>query len=621
MNQLKWTTLAGALLIATFGNLAAQQIFSKQWIYEQGRSALARKVKASPEELQALQQQLTAQEEGPAAVSFRNQETNISDSEKPESEVHAAINPRDTNNIIIAGMVLDAESLLGTLSFPIYYTKDFGQSWGLSEFDGVSDLGPFSLILGGGDPVLAFDTDGTAYLSWLTFTINANFTIGIQLHWAISTDGGESWQRQESYIDAGDVASLDSPNSRFVDKEWLATDLSSSLHRNNLYAAYVEINLSDTTYNILVKTKPADSNEFGEAVDVTPEEIAFSQFSSIDVDRQGNVHVLFAGATAQDVALGIYHCVSEDGGASFSDPVRISSLHLPCFPPGAGGDCDLVGIDSARVYPCPHLRVDKSGGEFDGNLYAVWTSDGFETELTSGVDIYYSYSKDGGMNWSGPMVLNNDGLPDSEQFFPSLAVNGKGTLAVSWYDRREDPNNLMTKYYMTYSTDGGVTFEDDYPVSTEAADFSMIGAANANFGIGEYTQILATNGYAIPVWADGRTNDGNIDLYIAFLPFGEEATTAIPEINVISSQFALGQPTPNPAVEQTRVELLLNEGSAVQAQLFGTKGELLWQEDYGKLTEGKHQLNVRTNELPAGQYLLRVVTDFGFQSRKVQVLR
>ncbi|MCB9265900.1 MAG: hypothetical protein H6558_12810 [Lewinellaceae bacterium] len=621
MNQLKWTTLAGALLIATFGNLAAQQIFSKQWIYEQGRSALARKVKASPEELQALQQQLTAQEEGPAAVSFRNQETNISDSEKPESEVHAAINPRDTNNIIIAGMVLDAESLLGTLSFPIYYTKDFGQSWGLSEFDGVSDLGPFSLILGGGDPVLAFDTDGTAYLSWLTFTINANFTIGIQLHWAISTDGGESWQRQESYIDAGDVASLDSPNSRFVDKEWLATDLSSSLHRNNLYAAYVEINLSDTTYNILVKTKPADSNEFGEAVDVTPEEIAFSQFSSIDVDRQGNVHVLFAGATAQDVALGIYHCVSEDGGASFSDPVRISSLHLPCFPPGAGGDCDLVGIDSARVYPCPHLRVDKSGGEFDGNLYAVWTSDGFETELTSGVDIYYSYSKDGGLNWSGPMVLNNDGLPDSEQFFPSLAVNGKGTLAVSWYDRREDPNNLMTKYYMTYSTDGGVTFEDDYPVSTEAADFSMIGAANANFGIGEYTQILATNGYAIPVWADGRTNDGNIDLYIAFLPFGEEATTAIPEINVISSQFAMGQPTPNPAVEQTRVELLLNEGSAVQAQLFGTKGELLWQEDYGKLTEGKHQLNVRTNELPAGQYLLRVVTDFGFQSRKVQVLR
>ncbi len=580
-----------------------------------------RKMKASPEELQAAQQILTAPAKTPAGVSFRNLDNNISGSEKPESEVHAAINPADSNNIIIAGMVLDAENILGALSFPIYYTKDFGNSWELSEFNGVNDMGSFSLILGGGDPVLAFDTDGTAYLSWLTFTANLDLTIGIQLHWAISTDGGESWERQESYIDAGQVMNLDDPNSRFVDKEWLATDISSSPYRNNLYAAYVEINLSDTTYNILVKTKAAGSGEFGEAVDVTPEEIVFSQFSSIDVDRQGNVHVLFAGATAQDIALGLYHCVSEDGGETFSGPVRISSLHLPCFPPGAGGPCDLVGIDSARVYPCPHLRVDKSGGEFDGNLYAVWTADGFETELTPGVDVYYSYSKDGGANWSDPIVLNNDRIPASEQFFPSLAVNDKGILAISWYDRREDPNNLMTKYYMTYSKDGGLTFADDMPVSTEGSDFSMIGAANANFGIGEYTQILATSGYAIPVWADGRTNDGNIELYTAFLPLGEDATTAIPEVNVISDKFTLGQPSPNPAVSQARVELRLKAGSSVQAQLFGQKGGLVWQNGYGELPKGGHQLDIPTRELPAGQYLLRVVTDFGFQSRKLQVQR
>ena len=614
MNRLKWT-LSGVLLLAAFINLAAQQVFNKQWIYQQGRSVLERKMKAAPEELQAIQQQLAS----PAGVSFRNLENNVSNSEKPESEVHAAINPRDTNNIIIAGMVLDAENLLGALSFPIYYTKDFGDTWELSQFDGVSDLGPFNFILGGGDPVLAFDTDGTAYLSWLTLSVNLNFTIGIQLHWAISTDGGQSWQRQESFIDSGEVASLENPDSRFVDKEWLATDLSPTPFRNNLYAAYVEINLADTTYNILVKTKNPDSNEFGEAVDVTPEDIVFSQFASIDVGRDGKVHVLFAGATAQDVAMNLYHCVSEDGGATFSDPVRISSFHLPCFPPGAGGPCDLVGIDSARVYPCPHLRVDKSGGEFDGNLYAVWTADGFQTELTSGVDVYYSYSKDGGLNWANPIVLNNDGLPDSEQFFPSLAVNKEGVLAVSWYDRREDPNNLMTKYYMTYSKDGGLTFENDYPVSTSSSDFSMIGAANANFGIGEYTQILATNGYAIPVWADGRTNDGNIDLYAAFLPLGEGATTAIPEINVISEKFTLGQPTPNPAVEKTRVELQLKAGSAIQARLFGQKGELVRQNNFGALPAGAHQLDISTYELPAGQYLLRVETDFGFQSRKLQV--
>ncbi|MCB9298149.1 MAG: hypothetical protein H6559_34260 [Lewinellaceae bacterium] len=66
--------------------------------------------------------------------------------------MHAAINPRDSNNIIIAGMVLDAEALLAPLSFPIYYTKDFGNTWELSEFNGVNDLEPLTFILGGGDP-------------------------------------------------------------------------------------------------------------------------------------------------------------------------------------------------------------------------------------------------------------------------------------------------------------------------------------------------------------------------------------------------------------------------------------------------------------------------------------
>ena len=89
MNRLKWALL-GAFLWAAFGNLAAQQTFSKQWIYEQGRSVLARKMKASPEELRAAQLQLTMPAGAADGVSFRDLDNNISSSEKPESEVHAA---------------------------------------------------------------------------------------------------------------------------------------------------------------------------------------------------------------------------------------------------------------------------------------------------------------------------------------------------------------------------------------------------------------------------------------------------------------------------------------------------------------------------------------------------
>lgn len=622
MNQMKWPTLLVVCCLCAIGSTPAQT-FNKQWAYEQGHSTLREKLKASSEaweDFLSHNQQSWPQLQAPQALSFRDEEQNLSNSETPESEVHAAINPTDTNNIIVAAMRLDAGQILSSLTFPIYYTKDFGHTWQTSQFNGVSDLPPFTLVIGGGDPVLAFDSEGAAYLSWLTFTVDISFTISIQLHWAISVDGGATWERQANAIDEGIVADLENPDSRFVDKQWMATDLSASPYHDNLYAAYVEINLADTTYNILVKTKTAGASSFGPAVDITPAAIVFSQFASIDVDRQGKVHVMFAGAEIQDQVLSLYHCYSTDGGQSFSTPVKISPLHLPCFPPGAGGACDLVGVDSARVYPCPHLRVDKSGGDYDGNLYAVWTSDGFQSELTPGVDVYFSRSENGGESWTAPVVLNDDGIPQSEQFFPSLAVNDKGLLAVSWYDRREDPNNLVAKYYMAYSKDGGQSFGTNFSVSSEGMDFSTIGSANANFGVGEYTQVLATRGYAIPVWADGRHNDGNIDIYAAFIPL-EEEVTELPEISTITDAFTVGLPSPNPGKETSRIEIALREATVVSLQLFSQQGRLLRQQEYGKLPVGKHQLDIQLKGLPDGAYLLRVQIGSGFQSRRLAINR
>ena len=79
----------------------------------------------------------------------------------PESEIHAAINPTDSNNLVVSAM-----HVASGLVFPIYYTKDFGQTWKQSTFH------PFpydsrATIAGGGDPVLVYDANGKLYLSWV----------------------------------------------------------------------------------------------------------------------------------------------------------------------------------------------------------------------------------------------------------------------------------------------------------------------------------------------------------------------------------------------------------------------------------------------------------------------
>ncbi len=608
-----------------FSNSHAQPR-DKQWVYQMGHTAYQNKVK---KDIQAIIQSGQLPENASPAVpnatssifTSRSQDNAISESQETESEIHAAVNPNDTANIIVGAMKFSTGGLLGAeLSFPIYYTKDFGATWQLSQFNGVNDLPPFSLVVGGGDPIIVFDHRGVAYFSWLTLTLDLSFTIKMALHWATSEDGGASWKRQTTFIDGGELSGdAEAPTGRLVDKQWMAADVQSS-RKGNVYVAYTEINLSDTTYNILVKTKPTTSDTFFSAVDVTPEEIVFAQFSSIDVDAFGNVHLIFAGATNDEAAFGLYHCKSTDGGASFSVPVRISDFNLPCFPPGVDSTCAVVGIDARRMYPCPHLRVDKSGDTYDGTLYVVWTADGTTAKASEGLDIYFSKSADNGKTWSVPRILNTDTNKNLHQFFPSIAVNETGKVVITWYDRREDPNNLLTRYYMTVSRDGGDTFEPDFAVAAAASDFSVIGQSNADFGVGEYTQVVTTPNYAIPFWADGRSNDGNIEVFTSLIPIAEDQTTSLEEIGTIATPMNIRGIYPNPVQEgEATIELELKEETFVTIRLFDSKGALLQTLINRRVNTGLQRFSLNLKDIPSGQYFCVVNSDKGFKAKSLIV--
>ncbi|MEN0049429.1 MAG: T9SS type A sorting domain-containing protein, partial [Bacteroidota bacterium] len=401
------------------------------------------------------------------------------------------------------------------------------------------------------------------------------------------------------------------------DKEWLAVDRSNSPYRNNIYASYLTIESEDgesIETNITLRKKDANEEFFTtESVQVNTEAYKLVQFTSIDVDNEGTVHVTFAG-TPDSLNWSLYYTQSVDGGDTFAQEKKVSDFHIPRLSADEP-ESNIVGIDGQRLYPCPHVVVDKSGGAYDGYLYYVWTANGLAEKETEGLDIYYSRSVDGGKNWSEARVLNDNEGSESHQFYPSIVVNDQGKLIVSWYDRRDDPNNLNTMYYMTYSEDGGETFVPDFPVSTEAADFSIIGSKNGNFGIGEYTQTVATSSYAIPVWADGRTNDGNIDLYVAFVPL--DGSGGVVNVSSIHKDFSIDGPNPNPFHGNATFQLNLDHPSDVQIQIHNLKGQLIRTLQASALTAGQHTFEL--NNLVAGSYVLSVQTEKGFASKQLIV--
>jgi hypothetical protein len=547
----------------------------------------------------------------------RDAEVVVSGNAEAESEVHAAINPIDSNNIITAAIIQDPTNFLAPLDVPVRYTTNFGQTWQTSNIQFNPGTSQFAIVAGGGDPVLAFDKNGKAYLSWLVLTIDflADPPVTLALYASTSTNKGQSWS-SPTLIDQGsiglEVLTGGAGSGDLVDKQWMAADQSNSAYEGNLYVSYTRFEIIDSvngTAQILLKRKLKAANTFSpNAVQIHANTYGFVQFSSIDVDGSGEVHVsFFAGNSPNNLAL--YHTVSTDGGLTFAPETKISNVHFPGLIDSTQVN-PIAGIDAGRTYPCPHLRAGKE----PGILYAVWSSDGLSTQATEGYDVWLAKSTDNGDTWATPKRIHPGTDPLAEQFYPALAVSPTGVVCVSYYDRSADPTGTDTHYAVTYSFDEGENFTSATNATTVAADFADIGSLNGGFGIGEYTQIVCAPHTAIPVWADGRSNDGDIDIYAAFMPISDGPSSAN-EAGTVTELFSVQ--IPNPATQNLHVSVDLQQPSRIGIEVFAADGRSVYRSnDSSVRPAGLAQQRIA---LAPGRYLCRVETAFGWKVLKVVV--
>ncbi len=534
-----------------------------------------------------------------------------------ESEVHAVINPTDTQNIVVSPIKMSNSGI----SCPVYYTKDFGQTWQTSSFVNMPHEDG-TMSGGGGDPVFTVDANGRIYFSWidlyasvLTFLGGGDANMGI--FWAYSDDGGVTWNTpandtillgQLHFAAGGQVDGISSPIS---DKQWMACDVNeNSPYKNNVYVSYVTLS-QDTNgyshYQIKCKTKPADQDMFTtEALVADSTQFLFTQFSSITVDADGNVHVSFYGYAKNDSNMAVWQSVSTDGGQTFSAPDRISyvTFNLPLFTPDSLGPDTIPGISNKRLYPSPYMAAHPTNGE----VYMTWTAFGVNTHGNTLSDIYFSKYNNG--TWSSPIKVNNDNLPTAQNYYSSICTNNNGDIVISWYDRREDtiPTSAPypAEYYYGISSDDGQTFSN-VKVTSQSTDFAHIGDNNQGFGIGEYTQVLATNHYIIPVWTDNRENNGDLNIYAAFINKDTPSPSAVRIENILHNVSIY----PNPATNYIVVKSDLEN---VNATIITQKGQKIKTVN---LNGEKNRIDVRG--LKAGIYYLvleekgRVVSSKSFE--------
>ena len=361
----------------------------------------------------------------------------------------------------------------------VAFSRDSGATWSggrLPSFPGV--------IGNAGDPALAVAPGGRIFHAYLA--ANAVGFIAIAL--AYSDDGGATWNGP---VNAS--ASLGGLSSS-LDKPWMTVDnIAGSPFRGNIYVTCTRFVASGQD-SISFMRSTDGGKTFSQALALSTigasEVAAFQdlQGSFIAIGPNGEVYVSWYDTRVDGIRI----ARSTDGGATFSSPVTaLSSI-------GFGSSYYVPGTFDVAAFG--QVAVDTSSGPNRGAVYVttnVLSFPGYD------LDVKLAHSGDGGITWDAPVRVNND-TTFTSQFQPAIAVAANGNVGVAFYDRRNDPNDVLTDVYLAISSDGGKTFPTQQRVTTESWLTLPTPIGYRTGYHGDYNQIVASGGNFYLSWGDDR---------------------------------------------------------------------------------------------------------------------
>ncbi|HVE47252.1 MAG TPA: sialidase family protein [Acidimicrobiales bacterium] len=283
--------------------------------------------------------------------------------------------------------------------------------------------------------------------------------------------------------------------------------------------------------------------------------------------RQGRIHLVWVHARAAPTTGGfpptdnpILAAHSDDGGRSFSKPVRVSdksrrravapapavgrsgSIHVAYY--DLGDDArDYEGLEGPAWDGTWSLIVATSadrgasfgrGAVVDGGLIpperimVIFTTpppalvaDG-KARLWAGWwdarngdwDVFVRRSLDGGRSWGPTLRVNDDRRGNGRhQYLPQLAIAPGGRLDAIFYDRRSDDENLRNHVSYASWHDGARGFSSNRRLTSEASDsrigptFESLASSAGLYELGGRLGLLARRDGAVAAWADTRNGE------------------------------------------------------------------------------------------------------------------
>jgi hypothetical protein len=496
----------------------------------------------------------------------------------PQNETAIAVDPNNPNRVVAAANDYVARTwacdINGTPCSALadgysgtYFSNDGGQTWAGVSSD-PQNLG--TLIPGvtrltggqydaGGDPALAFDSQGNVYYAGLGFNrTSAPNTVAVNKG-TFDGSGQLTWG-MPTFINQTTAPST------INDKEWIAADWhASSAFRDRVYVSWTRF-LFNPIKGSYVQSPiffafSSDGGQTFSAPQNISGNVLYDQGSRPIVAYDGTVYVIFEGATRLSTLDSTYIVKSTDGGATFGKPVKVAELQ------------DVIPLENTafRVNSFP-----AGAAAPNGDLYVAWSTlmsnaGGLcptRTNTNCHSSTVYSKSTNGGATWTAPVPIfpaldaSNqtavgypapDGLTAPaarrvDTLWPGVAVSPSGVVYMSayaadtvspWQVCASGPvppegrincstlggyiHNARLNYYVTNIVSGGVQMVSTHPINTRNG-----------FGggfIGDYTDLsVGSDNTFHALWTD-TNNKQNVVWFYGF----EFVPTSINQEDVVTA--------------------------------------------------------------------------------------
>lgn len=428
--------------------------------------------------------------------------------ERQGNEVTIAVNPTDPGNVVAGAKDYYPESAGQCVWNGVYHTTDGasftsrslpGSPWLLTTNPGAFEPNAMSQYWCATDPVVAFGPDGTLYYSILAYQgdpvtaskvgkdqlgtgVNDVAFNRVSIVVGVSRDGGATFD-EFNVIDSGSFP------VNFHDRQWIEVD-----QRNgNVYVAWTSFVVPG---NLFYKsTDQGKTWSLPVFLDGRPANI---QAGGLYVAVASGGEVVVGGCGQEGAMV----TVSADEGATFTGWQKFADRT------DEGMEAEYRGGGVCMV------AADDTDGPHAGSVYMVWTdtSDGsrdiYFKASSAGALLGGLGAQSHGAEME-PVKLNDDGGA-TDQFMPAISVSPTGVIDVAWYDRRNDPENRLLDIYHTYSLDGGRTWSPNFRVTEVSSDPRHSLHQGGFVFIGDYIDIDSSVACAWPVWVDTRNEKADV---------------------------------------------------------------------------------------------------------------